>query len=1148
MRALLLGMACAVAVSAHAQEVIDVPEGGVPRRFEIARDELFVTSPAGLRFIERVPAKRTAADLKREAARLQQARGGEAQLVLYEAGRPRSDASRRILTRKSLVVLEPGADPALLGSGDIRPAPALSNAWIVVAAEPYGALDEAAAFAGRKGVRHAEPLLARQQRKRLVPNDPLFTNQWHLRNTGQNGGTAGVDVRITNVWRQFRGEGIRIGIVDDGLQVAHPDLANADTITDRDFVDHDDDPAPDPLNGEYHGTACAGIAAASGSNALGVAGAAYRATLVGMRLTAYPTTDDQEAEAIAYSNDWIQIKSFSWGPSDDGVTLEGPGLLTRAAMAQATAAGRDGRGTLLVWAGGNGGEALDDSNKDGYANSIHAIAIGAVNDRGIRPAYSEAGANLICVAPSSADGRQEITTIDLVGGDGYNTNSAPDDYTNRDYTKTFGGTSASTPLAAGVMALMLQANPNLGWRDVKEILLRTSRQTDVAGGQWATNSAGIRHSHLYGAGILSASAAVARAQTWTNLGPHVSLTIPRTNRNAAIPDNNAGGVTTLFTVASAGIRVEHATVLADIDHTWRGDLQVVLQSPSGMRSTLAPTNSGFDLIPDFRQWTFSTVRHWGEHATGTWRVVVADRTAGETGTVRALTLTLHGTATGGSAPSLSYAGGSATASMGNANSGLDPGETIEEHAAILNLGATATNVSLTLTTTNPQVTILRSGATNALISTGATVTNSSPFVYRLSKAIPCGTVIPFTLFASYPGGGATLHVSRVVGAVTVYGAATNTFTSADIPKPISDNLNTLSTLTIAEPGNPLIDDIDVRVRINHGYVSDLQLAVRRPDGPELILANQQGADGQNFGSGATCGTASFTGFDDEAAQQIDFGIAPFEDSFIPENPLSEFDGKPLNGTWRFRATDLYTGDQGTVVCWSVTAAYHYESNSCSVYNSTPLASNLTVVTTNPAPVLIQLAGSDADGDPITFQTNAAPIGGTLSAFNPATGQITFTPDAPFCATSTFTYATLDGLATSAVATISVVVACDPDWDSDGDGMPDAWELQFFADLGVAGSTTDSDADGMIDVHEFRSGSVPTNKASLFAATQLSEPASGPVVRWQSHSNRSYAIDSAPDLPTGFTPLVSNLTATPPFNTYTSPPSTNALQLFRIRLE
>ena len=201
------------------------------------------------------------------------------------------------------------------------------------------------------------------------------------------------------------------------MQHSHPDLqANYDPTTSTNLNNQTADPSPN-INFDDHGTASAGVAAARGDNTLGVSGAAFEATLVGIRLIGYPYsfTDADEAVAMSRRNDVIHLKSNGWGPADNGATLDGPGTLTANALAQGALTGRGGKGTIYVWAGGNGRQNNDNANYDGYVNSIYTIGVGAVSDQGNQAFYSEPGACLIVAAPSGSAPRQDITTTDLVG-------------------------------------------------------------------------------------------------------------------------------------------------------------------------------------------------------------------------------------------------------------------------------------------------------------------------------------------------------------------------------------------------------------------------------------------------------------------------------------------------------------------------------------------------------------------------------------------------------------------------------------------------------------------------------------------------------------------------------------------------------------
>ena len=641
-----------------AQDTVSIHEGGRARSFVIARDEVGVIAPDGRARLQKVAPAADAEAVRQRARQPDVAAAGKSDLVLYEQGQPRTEAHRRWLTARVLAKLRDGANAAAIATAVGAVAlerPAYAPGYVLFTA-PAGAgngLTLAAALRRRADVESAEALLARSAAKRFTPDDPFFADaaanagyQWHLQNTGARGGTAGVDVNVTPAWDTAKGAGVRIAIVDDGLQLNHPDLAaHIDVANSYDFNGGDADPSPGP--GDDHGTACAGVAAAIGNNGLGVSGSAPEATLVGLRLVAGPVTDAEEAAAFTRRSDILQIKSNSWGPYDSGDLVEGPGVLATFALQDAVAQGRAGKGTLFFWAAGNGGPD-DNSNFDGYANSIFVSAIAALGDDGVQSDYAEAGANILVAAPSDSFGRQGVSTVDRTGADGYNTGVAPN-YTTADFTNDFGGTSSACPLAAGIGALLLETNGNLTWRDVKEILIRTAKKNDSADADWDAdpiaagvqdNGAGFHFNHKYGAGLIDAAAAVTLAQTWTPL-PAMSSLAKSDATVSAIPDAAATGATRSFTFSAAEfLRVESVTVAVDIAHPVRGELEVELTSPSGTVSQLAALRAN-DFNADL-QWTFSTVHHWGESAVGVWSVAVKDRVAGNTGTLRSVALTLYG--------------------------------------------------------------------------------------------------------------------------------------------------------------------------------------------------------------------------------------------------------------------------------------------------------------------------------------------------------------------------------------------------------------------------------------------------------------------------------------------------------------------------
>jgi len=175
-------------------------------------------------------------------------------------------------------------------------------------------------------------------------------------------------------------------------------------------------------------------------------------------------------EAFLLHIEVVDVKSSSWGPADG--RLAGPHSLACSALEQSVRTGRGGLGVVHVFAAGNGG-ARDNVNNDGYANSIYTIAVSAVSADGVRPWYTEPGCCILVCAPSSGAGYGLVTTDASPAGFGYSGPSA--------YTASFGYTSAAAPQVAGVVALMLQANPALGWRDMQEVLIASATQVDASG-------------------------------------------------------------------------------------------------------------------------------------------------------------------------------------------------------------------------------------------------------------------------------------------------------------------------------------------------------------------------------------------------------------------------------------------------------------------------------------------------------------------------------------------------------------------------------------------------------------------------------------------------------------------------------------------
>lgn len=495
--------------------------------------------------------------------------------------------------------------------------------------------------------------------------DPLYASQWHLKNTGQtaeagSAATAGQDVNVEPVWNscndsgKCKGEGISVAVVDRGVEIAHRDLQpNVSTLLagrvySLTAAPSNGDPTPTQTDREHaHGTAVAGIVAARDNNGLGGRGVAPRAKLTGYALL-QASTSSNEADAMAFQARDVAVSNNSWGPADGNGQLSDANSLWRDAIEFGLASGRNGLGTIYVWAAGNGYTSgfNERSTYDGYASYRGVIAVGALNAQGRRASYSEPGANVWVSAPGGEQCASSlaIITTDLSGAKGYNTGAGTPELDDADYTRCMNGTSAAVPSVSGVMALMLQANPALGWRDARAALARSARQTDPTDASWKTNGAGRRISDTYGFGAVDAKAAVDAARGWVNLPPQKVYRSPSQAVNLPIPDNAPTGVSSTLTVTGSNIaKTEWVDLVFNAaSHPYSGDLRIVLTSPSGTELVLADTHFCDGRCVPYDGWRFGIAHLLDEAADGVWKISVKDGAADDVGNVDSWQLTVYG--------------------------------------------------------------------------------------------------------------------------------------------------------------------------------------------------------------------------------------------------------------------------------------------------------------------------------------------------------------------------------------------------------------------------------------------------------------------------------------------------------------------------
>nr|XP_022322511.1 neuroendocrine convertase 2-like isoform X2 [Crassostrea virginica] len=439
-------------------------------------------------------------------------------------------------------------------------------------------------------------------------NDPRWAEMWPLN------GAVQPSLKVTEAWsRGYNGQGISIAVVDNGVQADHPDLMKRfDLFNSFDYRD----PSTHLNDSESHGTPVAGLMAAEANNSVCIVGVAYACKIIDVRLIGGETSDIMEAKALRHHLKVVDIYSNSWGPIDK-ICYNSIGPVTESALIDGVTLGRNGKGSIYVYAAGNGGPK-DNCNADGYINSVYTIPITSIGVDGKATSYAE-----VCASAFAAiySGTTDLSLTSTSRGS--------------DCKVGLEGTSFSAPQASGIVALTLQANPSLTWRDIQHLIVQTSKRYNIEDGfekqSWQINGAGYHVSQVVGFGLMDAEAMVTRAKAWTLVNPQVTcLTATKEvdMENVYVDFSNELRSYISETGKQCSISsLEYVQVEVFLTFSSRrGDISLILTSPSGTKSYLMTPRPYDSELTEFEYgtllWKFSSVHFWGEDIRGTWKLTM----------------------------------------------------------------------------------------------------------------------------------------------------------------------------------------------------------------------------------------------------------------------------------------------------------------------------------------------------------------------------------------------------------------------------------------------------------------------------------------------------------------------------------------------
>ncbi len=801
------------------------------------------------------------------------------------------------------------------------------------------------------------------------------------------------------------GTGVAVGVWDAGwLDFTHPDFAG------RAFQGEAVGPAPN----HFHATHVAGTLAGSGASSADEGGlpGQWRGVAPGATVVSYDVGTGSIVEEHRDARDRFGavISQNSWGVTVDSFfgNCHLLGNYTGDALNyDRLTTGLVGGRFTVVFAVGNARGRRDSSgcpSPDGYntvgvpATGKNIITVGAVNsDDSAMTVFSGWG--------PTDDGRLKPEVVgpgDEVGGDGGITSTQP----NGVYG-TLVGTSMAAPAVSGVAALL-----------VEDYRQRYNAQNPLP----STLKALLVHTAID----------LNDENPWFEDGPDYASGYGRVQAQDAVDHLRSGGlvigqvahggISTYWLDVPAGTSQVKVTLawddVAAVENATRtlvNDLDLVVTDPDGTRHfpwTLDPANPAAPAVRSAEDHlnNLEQVRVDAGITAGRWVVSVAGGNV-PSGSTQKFTL-LFSPAVNAAVPLIVMEQALASDSgAGNSNGFVDRGEEIVESIRLRNTdGPTASGVEATLSSTSPWIRMLDGQATYPDLKPGEAADSLTPFRYRVSKDTPCGHAFVLEHVASLGEYRFTNLIERVVGRLEVTNTTQRAFAAGGLPLAIPDDGTLRAELPVTTRGT--VHDVNVRVRLDHTWLDDLELKLRHPNGTEVLLVPALSNFGENFGQGECGPDTQWTSFDDSATLLLRNGRAPFVGNFRPAAPLSQLADTEMAGTWELLVTDVTSEDTGWLRCWELEIAYAENGYLCEFFNRPPVARESAETFYVERPDWLVLNGLDPDDDPLAFRIVVEPEHGRLEDLDPLTGRVRYLPAPGYVGPDAFVYALGDGHSSS----------------------------------------------------------------------------------------------------------------------------------------